>query len=150
MSNVEDRARAVAEPFLKERGCRLWDVVFEKEGAMRYLKILFDDKDGPLGMDKCEELTPPLNKLLDAEEFIKDVDVVEIGSPGITRRLRRPEHFEAYKGSTVRVMTRTAGGKTETVVDTLNGFDSEKKTVGLGTQSIPLKNIVRIVLEEQQ
>jgi len=152
MSNIEERAKAVAEPFLKEQGCRLWDVIFEKEGAMRYLKILFDDGENgekPLDIDRCEQLTPPLNRILDAEEFIKDVDVVEIGSPGLTRRLRRPEHFAACIGRQVKVMRRN-GGKTETFTETLNGFDEDAKSVTAGAEEIPLKNIVRISLEEQE
>jgi len=146
--SIEERARAVAEPFLTDRGCRLWDVIFEKEGAMRYLKILFDDADGPLDMDKCEELTPPLNRLMDEQEFIKDVDVIEIGSPGLTRRLRRPEHFAECAGKRVRVMRRN-GGKSEVFGGVLNGFDGESKAVTVDSKEIPLKNIIRITLEEQ-
>jgi len=148
MSSIEERARAAAEPFLKEQGCRLWDVIFEKEGAMRYLKILFDDENGSLDMDRCEKLTPPINRILDAEEFIKDVDVVEIGSPGLSRRLRRPEHFAACVGKNVKVIKRN-GGKTETLTGVLDGFNAEDKLVSVDLTEIPLKNIVRIALEEQ-
>ncbi|MDR0222119.1 MAG: ribosome assembly cofactor RimP [Oscillospiraceae bacterium] len=147
---IEERARGVAEPFLKENGCRLWDVIFEKEGAMRYLRILFDDGGGPLDMEKCERMTPPLNRLMDAEDFIKYVDILEIGSPGTSRRLRRPEHFEACAGKTVKVTERAPSGKTETVTGVLRGFDAGNRAIVVNSRTISLKNCIRINLEEQQ
>ncbi|MCL1789052.1 MAG: ribosome assembly cofactor RimP [Oscillospiraceae bacterium] len=147
---IEDRARRIAEPFLEKNNCLLWDVLFEKEGAMHYLKILFDDNNGALDMDKCERLTPPLNKLLDAEEFIKQVDIVEIGSPGLTRRLRRKEHFDFCKNKNIRVMKRLENGKTEFVSGVLTGYDTENKSITLnGEEKMNLKKCIRITLEEQ-
>ncbi|MCL1903479.1 MAG: ribosome assembly cofactor RimP [Oscillospiraceae bacterium] len=151
MSNrIEDQARRIAEPFLNENNCLLWDVLFEKEGAMHYLKVLFDDGDGALDMDKCERLTPPLNKLFDAEDFIKQVDIVEIGSPGLTRRLRHKEHFNFCKGKNIRVMKRLENGKTQMISGTLTDYDAEGKYITLnGEEQMNLKKCIRITLEEQ-
>jgi len=150
MSNrIEDRAKNLAEPFLKENNCVLWDVIFEKEGAMHYLKILFEPEDGALDMAQCEKLTPPLNKIMDAEEFIKQVDILEIGSPGLNRRLRKPEHFEKCTGKTVKVMKRLDNGKTETVSGVLDGFNPENKSIIFDKTEIALKKCLRITLEEQ-
>ncbi|MCL2071106.1 MAG: ribosome assembly cofactor RimP [Oscillospiraceae bacterium] len=147
---IEDQARSIAEPFLKENGCRLWDVVFEKEGAMHYLRILFDDNDGPLDLEKCEKLTPSLNKLMDAQEFIKQVDILEIGSPGITRRLRNKEHFELCIGKNIRVMKRTDNGKTEMKTGILTDYEPENKSIILnGEEQMLLNKCIRITLEEQ-
>ena len=150
MSNrIEDRARQVAEPFLTENDCILWDVIFEKEGAMHYLKILFDDVNGALDDDKCVKLTPPLNKLLDAENFIEQVDIVELGSPGLTRRLRHKEHFEQCTGKNIRVMRRLDNGKTEIISGNLSGFNAENKAITVDGNEINLKKCIRITLEEQ-
>jgi ribosome maturation factor RimP len=152
MSNrIEDQARRIAEPFLRENNCRLWDVVFEKEGAMHYLRILFDSADGALDMERCEKLTPPLNKLMDAQEFIKQVDILEIGSPGLTRRLRRSEHFEFCTGKNISIMKRTDNGKTEIVKGTLTSYDLENKSITLdGENQMLLKKCIRITLEDNR
>lgn len=154
LKRIEDKARQVAEPFLSENGCILWDVLFEKEGALHYLKILFDSKDGVMDIDKCEKLTPPLNKLMDAEEFIKQVDILEIGSPGVTRRLRHKEHFELCKGKEVRVMKRADNGKTEIVEGVLNDYDAQSKTITIftpnGEESMNLKKCIRITLNNSE
>jgi len=155
MSNrIEDQARRVAEPFLQENSCVLWDVIFEKEGAMHYLKILFDRSASggelaSLDLDSCEKLTLPLNKLLDEHEFIKQVDIVELGSPGLTRRLRHKEHFDLCKGKNIRVMRRLDNGKTEIISGILQGFDQEEKSITVDENEINLKKCIRITLEEQ-
>jgi ribosome maturation factor RimP len=156
MSKIEERARELAEPFLEQNGCALWDVLFEKEGAMNYLRILFDNADpefGALDMDKCERLTPHLNSLMDKQDFISQVDIVEIGSPGITRRLRRREHFDFCMNKNIRVMKRSDNGKTEIITGILRGFDAENKSIKIDVDKNicdePLKKCIRITLEEQ-
>jgi ribosome maturation factor RimP len=152
-NRIEDQARRVAEPFLRENHCILWDVVFEKEGAMHYLRILFDDEQGALDMDKCEKLTPPLNRLMDEQEFIKkgQVDIIEIGSPGVSRRLRHQMHFEFSIGKQVKVMRRQDNGKTETITGVLTGYNVESKSITLddNLDELTLKKCIRITLEEQ-
>jgi len=154
MSNrIEDQARRIAAPFLEENNCLLWDVVFEKEGAMHYLRILFDSADGALDITECERLTPPLNKLMDAQDFIKQVDILEIGSPGLTRRLRHKEHFERCTGKNIRIMKRADNGKTEMLTGILTDYNQESKSITLDSSEvseISLKKCIRITLEEPQ
>jgi ribosome maturation factor RimP len=146
---IEDQARRIAEPFLKENDCLLWDVIFEKEGALYYLKIHFDDINGALDDEKCVKLTPSLNKLLDAHDFIKQVDIVEIGSPGLTRRLRHSEHFEFCTGKNIRLMKRADNGKTEIISGVLTGYDKQTKSITVEESEISTKKCIRITLEEQ-
>jgi ribosome maturation factor RimP len=150
VKRVEDITRSIVMPFLEENGCRLWDVVFEKEGAMYYLKILFDTHDGSLDMEKCEKLTPPLNKLIDAQEFMQkgQVDILEIGSPGITRRLRHKEHFERCTGEKIKVMRRLDNGKTESVTGILQNYNEENKSVTVDGEEMSMKKCIRITLED--
>ncbi len=122
---IEERARKIAAPLIEERGYTLWDVRYEKEGAMWYLRILFD-KDGGIDSDECEEISGPLNELMDRQDFIGSVDILEIGSPGLTRRLRRPEHFRACIGSRIRVTLRDEKGKEISVSGTLSDYNEER------------------------
>jgi len=153
MSNkIEDQAWRIAEPFLLQNDCRLWDVVFEKEGAMHYLRILFDRQSAPLDMETCERLTPPLNKLIDEGEFIKKglVDIVEVGSPGVSRRVRRKEHFDYCMGEKVSVMRRLDNGKTEVVTGILNGYNQGEKTIVLDSEELSLKKCLRITFTRNE
>ena len=114
-------------PVIEQYGLSLWDVCFEKEGAMWYLRVLID-RDGGLDSDECEEVSKPINEILDKQELIKKVDILEVGSPGLTKKLRRPEHFKACTGEKIRVTRRGEKGKEFSVYGVLTSFDEEKET----------------------
>lgn len=127
---IEEQAEKLVRPIIEEAGYKLWDVCFEKEGAMWYLRILFD-REGGVDSDDCEKLTEPVNKLVDGQDFIKYVDILEVGSPGLTKKLRRPEHFESSVGTRIRVTVRNEKGKEEAVYGVLAAYDREKDTITL-------------------
>ena len=126
-SKVEELARAAVMPVIEQYGLTLWDVCFEKEGAMWYLRILVD-KDGGLDSDECGEISEPINEILDKQELIKKVDILEVGSPGLTKKLRHPEHFRACTGEKIRVTRRDEKGKEFSVYGVLTGYDEENGT----------------------
>ena len=100
--NTVERARALAEPIGRRLGLFLWDVRFEKEGALWYLRI-FIDRDGGVDMNICEEFSHAYNEVLDREDFIPQNYIFEAGSPGLGRKLTRPEHFEVCTGDEIRL-----------------------------------------------
>lgn len=113
-STVE-KAYELAKPLAESLGVSIWDVVFEKEGASWYLRI-FIDKDDGINIDDCEAFSRPFNKILDEKDFVDQSYIFEVGSPGIGRELKRPEHFEKYIGSPVRVrLIRAADGLKEII-----------------------------------
>jgi ribosome maturation factor RimP len=68
------------------------------------------DKAGGQGRVSLDELTRvsrQLGDVLDAHDAVPGSYNLEVSSPGINRRLRRPDHFRRYLGKKVRV--RTAG-----------------------------------------
>lgn len=100
--NTVEKARSLAEPLCERLGLFLWDVRFEKEGALWYLRI-FIDRDGGIDMNICEEFSRAYNEILDSEDFISQNYVFEAGSPGLGRKLTRPQHFEVCMGDEARV-----------------------------------------------
>lgn len=131
---IEERAYELVAPVLEEKGYKLWDVCFEKEGAMWYLRILFD-KDGGIDSDECEEVSEPLNKLIDKQDYIGKIDILEIGSPGLTKKLRRPEHFRACVGERIRVTIRDEKGKEVSVYGVLSAYDEENSAFSLEAEN---------------
>ena len=102
--NTVERIRELAQPLCEELGLFLWDVRFEKEGATWYLRV-FIDKDGGIEITDCENFSRPFNKILDEVDPISQQYVFEVGSPGLGRDLKRPEHFECCVGDEVRIKT---------------------------------------------
>ena len=99
--NTAQRVEALVRPTVEGMGLRLWDVVFEKEGPDWYLRILID-RDGTMDTDTCAEVSHALDPILDEADPIDQSYYLEVGSPGLGRKLTRPEHYEALKGQKVR------------------------------------------------
>ena len=92
----------IVRPVVEDLGLRLWDVRFEKEGPDWYLRILIE-RDTPLDTDTCEDVTRAIDPLLDEADPIEQSYYLEVGSPGLGRRLTRDEHFARYLGEKVAV-----------------------------------------------
>ena len=90
----------IARPVVERMGYRLWDVRYEKEGPDRFLRV-FIDKDGPMSTEDCEAVSRALDPLIDEADPIEESYYFEVSSPGLGRRLVRPEHFAAVVGQKV-------------------------------------------------
>lgn len=122
------KATALAAPLAESLGLSLWDVVFEKEGAMWYLRIFIDKPEG-IVIDDCEAFSRPFNKILDEEDFIEQSYVFEVCSPGLGRKLRKEEHFARFKGDEVRVcLIRAENGEKE-ITGILEDYTKDRVTV---------------------
>lgn len=100
--STAERVWEMAEPLARELGLSIWDVQFAKEGAEWHLRI-FIDKEGGVTIDDCVDMTHAIDPVLDREDPIPQEYMLEIFSPGLERRLTRPEHFQAFLGKPVRV-----------------------------------------------
>ena len=126
-------------PIIERYGYELWDVIFEKEGAMWYLKVLFDKADGGIDDTECEEITEPLNKAVDTLSCIDLVDVFEVGSPGLDRQLRKPFHFVKMKGEKIKVTVRDENGKTAYYSGVLGDYDENSGEFTVQTEDSEMK-----------
>ena len=142
---IESEAKALAQPLIEQSGCTLWDVCFEKEGAMWYLRVLFDSDEG-IDSDRCEEISKPVNELFDKQGFIEQVDILEIGTPGIFKKLRKPEHFREYIGKRVRAQVKSDKGE-RFVIGLLDEYDEENSEIVIEGEKIRLKACIKINAE---
>ena len=145
---IEQQATEAALPLLEQAGCVLWDVCFEKEGAMWYLRVLFD-REGGVDSDACEEISRPINELFDKQPFIEQVDILEIGTPGISRRLRKPEHFKEWLGQTVRAQVKTEKGETY-LTGPLDDYNEEKNEITVNGETVMLKKCIKVNAEPEE
>ncbi|MDL2325258.1 ribosome maturation factor RimP [Ruminococcaceae bacterium OttesenSCG-928-A16] len=98
--NIAARVEQLVRPTVEQMGLRLWDVRYEKEGSEWFLRI-YIDRDTPLDTDTCELVSRAVDPLLDKADPIDQSYYLEVGSPGLGRRLLRPEHFAAVTGQKV-------------------------------------------------
>lgn len=132
---------ALVTPVLEQLGMRLWDVRFEKEGPDWFLRI-YIDRDEPLDLNACEEATRAINPVIDAADPIDQSYFMEVGSPGLGRKLTRDVHFEAMRGRRVaaHLIRATAAGEKD-VAGILQGKDGARVTLLLddGSETVTRK-----------
>ena len=102
MSRLTDKIARLAEPVVKEEGCRLWDVEYVREAGTWYLRV-FIDREGGVSIDDCERVSRRLDPILDEKDPIPESYVFEVGSAGADRELKRPQDFVQFMGSRVEV-----------------------------------------------
>ena len=97
------RVEELVKPLCEQAGVSLWDVEFEKEGGQYMLTVTVDRPEG-VNIDQCEQVSRALDPMLDEKEF-DDMPsyTLCVSSAGMSRRLKRPEHFQAFMGQTVEV-----------------------------------------------
>ena len=100
--NTAQRVEALVRPTVEGMGLRLWDVVFEKEGPDWYLRVLIDKTDGTtMDTDTCALVSHAIDPVIDEADPIDQSYFLEVGSPGLGRRLTREEHYDKLKGQKV-------------------------------------------------
>ena len=114
----------LAEPLVLHEGMEVVDIEYRRERGGLVLR-LFLDREGGIDLDHLTRVSRQLSDLLDVHDVVPGSYTLEVSSPGINRRLRKPEHFRRYVGKRVRIRTheprdgrRVYVGRLETVDDT--------------------------------
>ena len=76
---IEDKVRSLIEGTICDMGIILDSVVYEKSGNNNFLRIVID-RDIPIDVDTCVEVTHVIDPLLDEADIIKDSYILDISS----------------------------------------------------------------------
>jgi len=105
MREVEQRLWELMAPYLEAEGVELDDLDVRGRGAGRVVRVLVD-AEGGVDVDHIASLSRSLSRLLDDEDPVTGSYTLEVGSPGLERSLRRPDHYRKSMGREVVVKTR--------------------------------------------
>lgn len=155
LKKIEDVIRPVTE----REGFKLYDVEF----LGRTLRVCIEKADGQVSLQDCVGISRILNPILDVENLVTGGRYdLEVSSPGLDRRLRRPEHFQGAIGERIHVTTDLPlktwntsdpqDGFFETrrnVTGQLTSFDGKEiKLLGEGHEIlIPLENVTKAYVD---
>lgn len=119
---VAARVWQVAEPLVADEGLEIVDIEHRRESRGWVLR-LFVDREGGVGLDDLTRVSRQLGDLLDAHDVVPGAYTLEMSSPGINRRLRRPDHFSRYIGEKIRVKVTTPQDGRRVFVGTLESVE---------------------------
>jgi len=95
---VATRVATIVQPILDDLGLLLYDC--EHAGGTVTITV---DKDGGVLLDELALVTRLVSRELDHDDPVPGRYTLEVSSPGLERRLRRPDHFARAIGSAVAV-----------------------------------------------
>lgn len=109
----------LAGPIADEVGCALYDVQW-RGGTLVVLASAA--AGGAVGVEELGRLSRRLSAELDAADMIDGRYVLEVSSPGLERKLLRPEHFAGAVGE--RVVIRTNQSPRRRIVGEITQADA--------------------------
>jgi len=121
---VAERVWEIAEPLVTHEGLEMVDVEFRRESRGMVLR-LYLDRTGGISLDDLTRVSRQLGDVLDAHDAVPGSYMLEVSSPGINRRLRRPDHFQRFLGKKVRVRTTVPVNGRRDFVGTLQSVDAD-------------------------
>lgn len=100
---------SVVEPYLAAERLELDDLELSGHGRGRLLRVTVDGEN--VDLDRLADLSRGLSRLLDDDPGLQDHYQLEVSSPGLERKLRRPAHYRKSVGREVVVKTAHADVK---------------------------------------
>ena len=124
---------ALISPVTEGMGIELYDMEFVKEGGVKILR-LYIDKEGGVSLNDCENVSRAIEAVLDEHDPIPSSYRLQVGSPGVERKLAKPEHYIKNIGSKVTAKLFTPHKINESTsqkvfTGVLAGYDKEKITI---------------------
>jgi ribosome maturation factor RimP len=101
-----EHVREIAARVAASSGLEVVEVEMRGGGKARMLRI-YIDKPGGVTHEDCANLSREVGTILDVEDAIPGGSyVLEVSSPGLDRKLNRPQDYERFTGSRVKITTR--------------------------------------------
>jgi ribosome maturation factor RimP len=101
MSVTREKLIGLLEPAIEAMGYELADLELSV-GHGNDLLRLFIDKEGGIDLDDCEKVSHQVSGVLDVEDPIAAHYRLEVSSPGLDRKLVKPEHFDRFIGCEIK------------------------------------------------
>jgi ribosome maturation factor RimP len=101
-SKIEEIAQRVAQP----EGLEVVEVEVKGGGSQRLVRISIDKPAGVTHGD-CELVSQQVGTILDVEDVVPGGRyTLEVSSPGVERKLLKPQDYERFRGKKARIALR--------------------------------------------
>ena len=122
------------EPTVEQLGYELSDLELKIGGRDGIVRVYIDKPDG-VDLSDCEIVSRQLSAVLDVEDPLPGHYTLEVSSPGLDRRLTKPEHFQRFIGKAIRVKLRCPVDGRRNFRGTLQAADEEQIEVEVDGES---------------
>jgi ribosome maturation factor RimP len=144
MMDTADRLWGSLERYVSAEGIELDDVEVLGRGPRTVVRVTIDSGES-LDVERIAEVSRGLSRLLDEEDAIEGSYTLEVSSPGLERKLRRPTHFHKAVGREVVIKTSVPIDGTQAHRGTLDEVTDDAAIVAVDgvRRSIPLSEVAK-------
>jgi len=125
------KIEVLAGEVAKDLSLSLFDLEVAREGPRTLLRVYVDREGGGVALSDIETYSRRLGALLDVEDPVEGAYVLEVSSPGVNRKLRKPEHFSASVGKRVKITLAEPREGRRNVSGVLAGCDAAGVTIAV-------------------
>jgi ribosome maturation factor RimP len=120
---IVEKVREIAERVGASEGIEVVDVELLGGGGFRVLRIYIDRPQSGVSHGDCELVSREVGTILDVEDLIPGARyTLEVSSPGVERKLSKPQDFERFTGQKVKIKLREPLDNQRNWEGTLAGF----------------------------
>ncbi len=106
MTGSLEKVREIADRVAQSSGLEVVDLELHGGGKARMLRIYIDKPAGVTHED-CSNFSREVGTIFDVEDAVPGGSyLLEVSSPGLDRRLSKPEEYQRFIGGLVKLMTR--------------------------------------------
>lgn len=142
MSNITSQLEEIITPVVNALGFELWGLEFSAHKKNVLLRV-YIDKDEGINVDDCALASRQISSVLDVEDPITSKYILEVSSPGLDRKLFKPNHFVSYAGHQVQLKLFIAYEGQRNFTGLLKGLEDDEVIVQIDEEEFcfPLETI---------
>lgn len=121
------------EKLLNDCGVALYDTEIANENGRQIYRV-YITKSGGVSLDDCEVVSKLLSPIYDVMPPVSGDWVLEVSSPGLERKLGKPEHF----AKSISEMAKIILSDKSEIIGTIVSANGDDIVINDGTQNINL------------
>lgn len=123
-------------PVLRAHGLSGVELIWRTDPQGRVLQVTLESADaeqnepgGGVTLELCSRVSRDLSTALDVGDLIEGKYRLEVGSPGLDRRLYTPEDYARFSGRSAKLKLASAVGGQYVLHGKLGGVDAERRVL---------------------
>jgi ribosome maturation factor RimP len=146
---IKQRLEELIQPLAVSQGLELVELELHRPKRGKSILRLFLDREGGITLEEIARVSRMVGGLLEVYDLIPESYHLEVSSPGLTRKLKRPEDYQRYTGRLARITTRGALNGKQVFRGILQGVENDEVSLKEGetVYRLPLTEIARARLD---
>src|SRR5436190_866982 len=148
-SPIVAKIEAIAERVAAPAGIEIVEIELKGGGQNRFLRISIDKPEGVTHAD-CERISHEVGTILDVEDVVPGHYTLEVSSPGVERKLLRPNDYIRFQGKKAKIVLREPVENQRHLQGTLAGLENGTVSLDTGAGRVlrfPLNQVERANLK---